>query len=112
MANNYTKTMRQALEEARSFRDVTTEGGPGSGPQKGGSLKNFTKDSIKKHQAKMSITPAMIKRTKLKDFMDPKKEKKSAFHAKVDAQNKMNLKLYGHENGVDAGGNPRNKDYQ
>jgi len=36
MANNYTKTMRQALEEARSFRDVTTEGGPGSGPQKGG----------------------------------------------------------------------------
>ena len=36
MANNYTKTMRQALEEARSFRDVATEGGPGSGPQKGG----------------------------------------------------------------------------
>jgi len=36
MANNYTKTMRQALEEARSFRDVTAEGGPGSGPQKGG----------------------------------------------------------------------------
>ena len=35
MANNYTKTMRQALEEARSFRD-TVEGGPGSGPQKGG----------------------------------------------------------------------------
>jgi len=34
MANNYTKTMRQALEEARSFRDVATEGGPGSGPQK------------------------------------------------------------------------------
>jgi len=28
--------MRQALEEARSFRDVATEGGPGSGPQKGG----------------------------------------------------------------------------
>ena len=94
------------------IKDSVEEGGPGSGPQKGGSLKNFTKDSIKKHQAKMSITPAMIKRTKLKDFMDPKKEKKSAFHAKVDAQNKMNLKLYGHENGVDAGGNPRNKDYQ
>jgi hypothetical protein len=34
MANNYTKTMRQALEEARSFRDVATEGGPGSGPHK------------------------------------------------------------------------------
>ena len=32
--------------------------------------------------------------------------------ALADAQNKMNLKLYGHENGVDAGGNPRNKDYQ
>jgi hypothetical protein len=35
MANNYTKTMRQALQEARDYRD-TTEGGPGSGPQKGG----------------------------------------------------------------------------
>ena len=35
MANNYTKTMRQALQEAREYRD-TTEGGPGSGPQKGG----------------------------------------------------------------------------
>ena len=35
MANNYTKTMRQALQEARDYRD-TAEGGPGSGPQKGG----------------------------------------------------------------------------
>jgi hypothetical protein len=32
MANNYTKTMRQALQEARDYRD-TAEGGPGSGPQ-------------------------------------------------------------------------------
>ena len=46
MANNYTKTMRQALEEARSFRDVATEGGPGSGPQKGG--KKQTSANIKK----------------------------------------------------------------
>ena len=30
------KTMKQALNEVRSFRDVATEGGPGSGPQKGG----------------------------------------------------------------------------
>ena len=30
------KTMREALNEVRSFRDVATEGGPGSGPQKGG----------------------------------------------------------------------------
>ena len=45
MANNYTKTMRQALEEARSFRDVATEGGPGSGPQKGG--KKFSDKQIK-----------------------------------------------------------------
>jgi hypothetical protein len=45
MANNYTKTMRQALEEARSFRDVATEGGPGSGPQKGG--KKFSDKKIK-----------------------------------------------------------------
>jgi len=30
------KTMRKALNEVRSFRDVATEGGPGSGPQKGG----------------------------------------------------------------------------
>ncbi len=45
MTNNYTKTMRQALEEARSFRDVATEGGPGSGPQKGG--KKFSDKQIK-----------------------------------------------------------------
>jgi hypothetical protein len=30
------KTMREALNEVRSFRDATSEGGPGSGPQKGG----------------------------------------------------------------------------
>ena len=30
------KTMKEALNEVRSFRDVATEGGPGSGPQKGG----------------------------------------------------------------------------
>ena len=29
------KRMKEALNEVRSFRD-TTEGGPGSGPQKGG----------------------------------------------------------------------------
>ena len=45
MTNNYTKTMRQALEEARSFRDVATEGGPGSGPQKG--VKKFSDKQIK-----------------------------------------------------------------
>ena len=28
------KTMREALNEVRSFRDATNEGGPGSGPQK------------------------------------------------------------------------------
>jgi len=28
--------MKQALNEVRSFRDATSEGGPGSGPQKGG----------------------------------------------------------------------------
>ena len=37
--------MRQALEEAREYRD-TTEGGPGSGPQKGG--KKQTSANIKK----------------------------------------------------------------
>ena len=36
MSNNYTKTMREALQEARDYRDPTNEGGPGSGPQKGG----------------------------------------------------------------------------
>ena len=45
MANNYTKTMREALQEAREYRD-TTEGGPGSGPQKGG--KKFSSSEIKK----------------------------------------------------------------
>ena len=30
------KTMREALQEARDYRDPTNEGGPGSGPQKGG----------------------------------------------------------------------------
>ena len=35
MSNNYTKTMREALQEARDYRDDTNEGGPGSGPQKG-----------------------------------------------------------------------------
>ena len=39
------KTMREALNEVRSFRD-TTEGGPGSGPQKGG--KKFSSSEIKK----------------------------------------------------------------
>ena len=37
--------MREALEEARAYRD-TTEGGPGSGPQKGG--KKFSSSEIKK----------------------------------------------------------------
>ena len=46
MANNYTKTMRQALEEARNYRDPTSEGGPGSGPQKGW-LKNSSADNQK-----------------------------------------------------------------
>ena len=45
MTNNYIKTMRQALQEAREYRD-TTEGGPGSGPQKGG--KKFSSSEIKK----------------------------------------------------------------
>jgi len=39
------KTMREALNEVRSFRD-TTEGGPGSGPQKGG--KKYSSADIKK----------------------------------------------------------------
>ena len=39
------KRMREALNEVRSFRD-TTEGGPGSGPQKGG--KKFSSSEIKK----------------------------------------------------------------
>ena len=47
MANNYTKTMRQALQEARSYRD-TTEGGPGSGPQKGNPGKKYSDKNIKK----------------------------------------------------------------
>ena len=40
------KTMREALNEVRSFRDVATEGGPGSGPQKGG--KKHSSADIKK----------------------------------------------------------------
>ena len=40
------KTMREALNEVRSFRDTTNEGGPGSGPQKGG--KKFSSSEIKK----------------------------------------------------------------
>jgi hypothetical protein len=40
------KTMREALNEVRSFRDVATEGGPGSGPQKGG--KKQSSANIKK----------------------------------------------------------------
>jgi len=39
------KTMREALNEVRSFRDTTNEGGPGSGPQKGG--KKFSDKQIK-----------------------------------------------------------------
>ena len=39
------KRMTEALNEVRSFRD-TTEGGPGSGPQKGG--KKFSSSEIKK----------------------------------------------------------------
>ena len=38
------KRMTEALNEVRSFRD-TTEGGPGSGPQKGG--KKFSDKKIK-----------------------------------------------------------------
>ena len=40
------KTMKEALNEVRSFRDVATEGGPGSGPQKGG--KKYSSANIKK----------------------------------------------------------------
>jgi len=47
MSNNYTKTMRQALEEARNYRDPTSEGGPGSGPQKDGASKPDDKSSSK-----------------------------------------------------------------
>ena len=39
------KTMREALQEARDYRDPTNEGGPGSGPQKGG--KKFSDKQIK-----------------------------------------------------------------
>jgi len=46
MSNNYTKTMREALQEARDYRDPTNEGGPGSGPQKGG--KKQSSANIKK----------------------------------------------------------------
>jgi hypothetical protein len=38
--------MKEALNEVRSFRDVATEGGPGSGPQKGG--KKHSSADIKK----------------------------------------------------------------
>jgi len=37
--------MREALQEARDYRDPTNEGGPGSGPQKGG--KKFSDKQIK-----------------------------------------------------------------
>jgi len=40
------KTMREALQEARNYRDPTNEGGPGSGPQKGG--KKQSSANIKK----------------------------------------------------------------
>ena len=40
------KRMTEALNEVRSFRDATNEGGPGSGPQKGG--KKFSSSEIKK----------------------------------------------------------------
>ena len=40
------KRMTEALNEVRSFRDATNEGGPGSGPQKGG--KKHTSANIKK----------------------------------------------------------------
>ena len=39
------KRMTEALNEVRSFRDATNEGGPGSGPQKGG--KKFSDKKIK-----------------------------------------------------------------
>ena len=39
------KTMTQALQEARAYRDPKSEGGPGSGPQKGG--KKFSDKQIK-----------------------------------------------------------------
>ena len=42
----YGKRMTEALNEVRSFRDATNEGGPGSGPQKGG--KKQTSANIKK----------------------------------------------------------------
>jgi hypothetical protein len=41
------KTMREALMEVRSFRDATSEGGPGSGPQKDGASKPDDKSSSK-----------------------------------------------------------------
>ena len=41
------KTMREALQEARNYRDPTNEGGPGSGPQKDGASKPDDKSSPK-----------------------------------------------------------------
>ena len=55
MANNYTKTMRQALEEARNYRDPTSEGGPGSGPQKDGASKPDDKSSPKAKIDKVAL---------------------------------------------------------
>ena len=43
------KRMTEALNEVRSFRDATNEGGPGSGPQKGG--KKFSDKKSNKHTA-------------------------------------------------------------
>jgi len=47
MANNFTKTMRDALQEARDYRD-TAEGGPGSGPRVGNPGKKYSTSQIKK----------------------------------------------------------------
>ena len=47
MANIYSKTMREALQEAREYRDVAKEGGPGSGPQKGNPGSKYSDKQIK-----------------------------------------------------------------
>jgi len=49
------KTMREALQEARNYRDPTNEGGPGSGPQKDGASKPDDKSSPKAKIDKVAL---------------------------------------------------------
>ena len=80
------KRMKEALNEVRSFRD-TTEGGPGSGPQKGGGSSGKG-DYKKSSKAALALGKYKSKYSHLKN--DPLKIPGASQHQKSGKNVRMN----------------------